>query len=320
MRLSASGGRVRQGRLGALSQRLVYSHAEYQAAQHSFRGGFEAYAEDGQVHLVNRVPLEDYVAGTVAREVYPAWEGVVLEVQAVIARTYALYHQRQRERQPFDLRADVLSQVYGGTDVVLPRVARAVEATRGQYLEYGGEPILAVFHSAAGGTTASAEEVWGKSIPYLGSVFVADEEDSPDTYWRIVLSQGTLGRVLGSLGYSLGRVRGVRVAKRSPSGRVLLLDVEGRRGRAEISGRALREALGAAVLRSTQFEIQPRGSDFIIVGSGSGHGVGLSQWGAFSMAQEGKSVKEIVQHFYPGTQLRGKGTDLEAFYAQGEKE
>ncbi len=190
---------------------------------------------------------------------------------------------------------------------------RAVAATRGEVLTWRGEPILAAFHSASGGRTASASEVWGQELPYLRSLPVPHEEDSPDTYWRARVTGTTLGRALAPLGRQLGAIRQVSVVDRSESGRVRSVRLSGTEGSGAISGRALRTALGEGVLRSTLFEIrtarEARSEDveFIFVGSGHGHGVGLSQWGAEAMARRGASYREILAAFYPGARLSRSG-------------
>jgi stage II sporulation protein D len=140
-------------------------------------------------------------------------------------------------------------------------------------------------------------------VPYLVSLAVEDEEDSPDTYWRATVSGTTLGRALASLGLRVGRVREVRVIERSESGRALRVAVRGDRGREKLDARALRSALGESVLRSTLFEIRPGDGGFVFVGSGHGHGVGMSQWGGQAMASRGASYREILAAFYPGTEV-----------------
>jgi stage II sporulation protein D len=103
-------------------------------------------------------------------------------------------------------------------------------------------------------------------------------------------------------------VTAASVAERSPSGRVKSIRIDGSAGTAIVSADPLRAALGEGVLRSTRFEIhpgrEPRPQDFVFVGSGRGHGVGMSQWGARAMAQRGAGYREILAHFYPGTALR----------------
>jgi stage II sporulation protein D len=268
------------------------------------RGRLEVRRVTSGIEVINHVGLEDYVAGTLGREVYPDWHSEMLKAQAVVTRTYALYQMARNRGTPFDVSAGTGSQVYGGVDAETASVRSAIRATRAEYLAYRREPILAVFHSASGGRTAAAEEVWGEPIPYLVSVEVENEEDSPDTYWRASVSRTTLGRALVPVGIQLGSVREVRVVERSPSGRALRVQVRGTKGTRDMEARALRTALGASVIRSTLFEIRPSEDGFVFVGSGHGHGVGMSQWGAQAMAESGADYREILEAFYPGTTVK----------------
>lgn len=259
------------------------------------------------LRVVNRVPLEDYVAGTLGREIYPGWHDETLKAQAVVSRTYALYRREREAGRSFDLGAGTSDQVYGGVGAETPRVRQAVAATRREILTHQGAPILSAFHSASGGQTESAQDVWGEKLPYLVSLPVPHEEDSPDTYWRARVTGTTLGRALAPLGLHLGAIRQVSVSDRSSSGRVRRLRLSGTEGSGTLSGRALRTALGEGVLRSTLFEIRDRDGEFIFVGSGHGHGVGMSQWGAEAMAQRGATYREILEAFYPGARLARSG-------------
>jgi stage II sporulation protein D len=267
-------------------------------------GDLEARREGRQVHVINRVGLEAYVAGTLGREVYTTWHPEMLKAQAVVARTYVLHQMDRNRDNGFDVEAGTNHQVYGGYDAETVSVRSATRATRGQYLSYRRKPILAAFHSASGGRTASAEEVWGERVPYLRSIVVENEEDSPDTYWRVSFSRTTLRRALAPAGIQVGPIQKVAVSKRSASGRALRVQVKGTRGMQAMEARALRDALGQSVVRSTLFKIRLSGDDVIFVGSGHGHGVGMSQWGAQAMAQSGAGYREILERFYPGTSFR----------------
>ncbi|RIL06489.1 MAG: hypothetical protein DCC71_06700 [Proteobacteria bacterium] len=257
----------------------------------------------GGLRVVNELPLEDYVAGTLLGEVVETWGDVVLRAQAVAIRTYAL-HRRAHPRSPdYDVEASTRGQVYIGLDGETERVREAVAATRGEVLTWDGAPILAAFHSAAGGRTASAEEVWGEALPYLVSVRIRGEEDSPDTYWRMRIARDELEGALAAAGVDVGRLERVAVAARSESDRVRAVRIEGSRDAATLSGEALRRALGASRLRSTVFDVRRAGDDFVFVGSGRGHGVGMSQWGARALARNGASHAQILARFYPGARL-----------------
>ncbi len=272
------------------------------------RGSLEVRRSPGGLRVVNRVPLEQYVAGTLGREIYPSWNPETLKAQAVVIRTYALHEQGRRSSRCFDLERGTRGQVYGGVDAETPGIVAAAAATRGEFLAWQGRPILAVYHSASGGRTASSEEVWGRALPYLVSRPVDHEEESPDTYWRAAFTGTTLGRALTPAGVQVGPVRELRVVERSPSGRALRVRVKGADGEAEIEARVLRRSLGNEVIRSTLFEIRPQDDGVVFVGSGHGHGVGMSQWGAEAMAKRGAGYHEILATFYPGTKLEGGKT------------
>ena len=269
----------------------------------AYRGAIEVLRTSEGLAVVNELPLERYLAGTLSREMYADWPREALRAQAVVARTYALYRRDRRGRATYDLDAGTSSQVYGGVAAETPAVWRAVGDTRGEVLVYRGEAIFAAYHSTSGGRTASSEEVWGQKLPYLRSVEVEGEEDSPDAYWRVRVSRTTLGRALDRLGLDVGSLRDVRVVERSESGRARWLRVEGSEGTARVEGRRLRSALGEGKVKSTKFEIRSVADGFLIVGSGRGHGVGMSQWGARALAQRGKGYRKILSTFYPGAKL-----------------
>jgi stage II sporulation protein D len=274
------------------------------------RGAVEVLAVDGAevpgrggLVVVNEVPLEEYLAGTLGREMYGSWDLGALKAQAVASRTYALHELEVRRDAPWHLRAGTRSQVYGGVEAESERVAAALEATRGEVLVENGHPILAAFHSSSGGRTASAREVWGEERSYLVSVPVEDEWDSPDSYWRARVTRGTLGRAVASLGTDVGPIAEVKILDRTDSGRVARVQFRGERGEVILTGRQLRGALGESKLKSTLFELREDGESFVFVGSGRGHGVGMSQWGARAMARRGDDYREILATFYPGAQI-----------------
>lgn len=294
------------GRL--VGSRLVLSATHgYRVEGVGYPGRIVVLRTSRGVAVVNQVPLEEYVAGTILREAYASWGPEVLRTQAVVARTYALHQALRRRGESWDLGAGTESQVYGGLPATRPESLRAARETRGEYLAWNGEPILAAFHSAAGGATASAEEVWGRPLPYLGVVEVPGEEDSPDTYWRARVSGAQLRSGLEKLGVRVGDVHELAVEERSASGRARLLRVRGSAGDARVEGRHLRSALGDRTIRSTLFEIRPDPTGFLFVGSGRGHGVGMSQWGARALVERGASYREILAHFYPGASLERAG-------------
>lgn len=257
---------------------------------------------DGML-VVNELPVERYVRGSLLREVHADWAPAVLRAQAVVMRTYALHRMQAAHADPFDLTSDVSSQMYGGLDAERPPAEDAVAATEGEVLVHGDRPILAAFHASSGGRTASAGEVWQHDVPYLVSRPVEGEQDGPDAYWRIGVDAATLGRALRDLGVEVGAVQDLEVAERSASGRARRLSLRGTRGVAEVRGIDLRRVL--PLLPSTLFEVFRRDGGFVFAGAGHGHGVGMSQRGARAMAERGASYRDILAWFYPGASLRG---------------
>src|SRR5687767_14954005 len=146
----------------------------------AYRGQIEVGVTGRKLSAINIDGVEQYLAGVVAREMPSSWPDEALKAQAVAARSYALAHRVAGK--PFDLYADVRSQVYGGVAAETPRVTAAVEATAGEVALFAGKVISAFFHSTSGGRTADVAEVFGESVPYL--VPVDDPWSSLSPYHR----------------------------------------------------------------------------------------------------------------------------------------
>lgn len=207
-----------------------------------YRGQIEVSVTGTKLDAINVVGLEQYLQGVVAQEMPSAWPEEALKAQAVAARSYAL--ARRLTGKPFDLYADVRSQVYGGIEGEHPRTTGAVQATKGIVLLWEGKPIDALFHSTSGGATLDAAEVFGKPVPYLVGVEDPYSALSPVHRWgptpvaEPVLRRGLKLRV---------PVTGLRLT-RGPSGRVSRVQVVTATGTSTVSGATLRLAGG---LRST---------------------------------------------------------------------
>lgn len=272
---------------------------------HPYRGRLQIRAEGEGLLVINELGIEDYLRAVVSKEMIPSWPLDALKAQAVAARTYALYQMDKRREYPFDVDATVLSQVYGGLAAERPATDRAVAETRGQVLRKGGRYVLAYFHANSGGFTEDAGNVWGVSLPYLQAV--KDPYSSrTDSAWNYGLSLAELSAHLARGGVRLGRIDQVNLLDRSGSGRIATLRVEGTGGNARLSGNRFRMSVGAGRMRSTLAQVNVRGDRLEMSGRGSGHGVGMSQWGAKAMAERGMSYREILAFYYPGTLLAAR--------------
>lgn len=255
----------------------------------------------GPALVVNVLPLEEYLYAVVPSEVPYGWPQEALKAQAICARTYAVREILNKKNAFYDVEANTNSQVYGGLEKEHPSTTKAVQDTTGVLAVYEENPIQAFFHSNSGGKTEVPENVWGgKRIPYLSTVASEFDRAGDNFYWKDLIPQETLDSKFSHL--KLGEIQSVQVLSRTGSGRVDLMELSGSEGSSRIRGREFRQTLGSSV-RSLRFGIQKEGSGYLVKGMGSGHGVGLSQWGSFGMAKENYNYVEILRHYYPGTDL-----------------
>lgn len=279
------------------------SHISVNGRQYA--GVIEVMDAKSGLLVVNELPLEVYISGIINNEISTKWPADVVKAQAVIARTYALYQRDKREGEPYHIEGSVLGQVYSGIAAEDEAALKAVKDTRGEVLYYNGGPALTVYHSNAGGKTDSSKDIWKVDYPYLTSVESPYDNDAPQFEWEYSIPALTLKEALRTSGYSIGEPESITVEALTPAGRVRALSIKDYEGRVlKISGENLRKAAGYSLLRSSIFSAEKRADTFVFRGKGSGHGVGLSQWGAKGMAENGYSYREIIRHYYPGTALR----------------
>ncbi len=249
--------------------------------------------------------LETYLLGVVLAEMPAEFEPEALKAQSVAARTYtqkALQatgkHDGALCSDPGCCQAYIAPEAYlarGGTRENLEKVRLAVDATAPLVLTYEGALIEATYFSCSGGRTEEAVAVWGAEFPYLQSVESPGEELAPYDSDTVTLSraqfESALGLTLtGEPGSWIGTVtftQGGGVAEMEICGTVF-------------TGTQLRSRLN---LRSTAMTILPEGETVTIETRGYGHRVGMSQYGAEAMALSGSDFRQILAHYYPGTEL-----------------
>lgn len=256
------------------------------------------------VLVINQVDLEEYVKGVVPAEVNSAWHPEMLKVQAVAARTYALYQHMLSASRDYDVAASIQDQVYRGRQGVDARVEQAVESTRGLVVTHQGAPIYAAFSSTAAGLTEDAVIVWSKDLPYLKGVECPFDLDSPYYQWKASFKIDTLEKNLRQQGFAVGTIATLTPLVYSRAGRVATLRILHSKGELILRGEELRKALGYTVVPSTQFMIESIGQEVVLSGYGAGHAVGLCQWGAKELAELGYSFSSILRYYYPGTELQ----------------
>ena len=264
---------------------------------------------DGEIR---ELPLEDYVVGVLAGEMPASFAPEALKAQAVAARTYALYCAASSKHAGADvcgkpgccqawLDEGQLRHSWGGEyEPKLARLRAAVEQTAGEYLCYEGAPVLAAFHASSAGATEASAAIWNAQ-PYLVSVPSPESADTvphyvsrllcaPLDFRDSLLAAHPEADLSGEPETWLGPV------ERDGSGRVAAVTLGG----VSVPGIELRALFS---LRSTAFTLSCGAEGFCFTVTGSGHGVGMSQYGAEVMAQNGADYREILAHYYPGTTL-----------------
>ncbi|HZZ83451.1 MAG TPA: SpoIID/LytB domain-containing protein [Anaeromyxobacteraceae bacterium] len=253
------------------------------------------------LEVIHDLPMERYVAAVIGGEMPLSFPPAALEAQAVAARTYAVGKKIEAEQagRLWHLGATVLDQVYKGAGRLDPRALAAARETAGEVLAKDHLPVEAYFHSACGGRTERGADALARDLPYLQAVECGHCKEAPRYRWSARFDAAEVGRAAG-----LGRAAtGARVAARTASGRAARVEVTAGSRRATVSAVALRQRLGYERLPSLAFEVERDGKVFRFDGQGSGHGAGMCQWGAAGMAREGAGYREILAHYYPGTEL-----------------
>ncbi|GAC1345599.1 MAG: SpoIID/LytB domain-containing protein [Myxococcales bacterium] len=273
-------------------------------------GRVEAWSEKGGLVLVNALDLEDYVAAVVASEVPSSWPAAALQAQAVAARTYAVAQKiAQGPGARAHLGASVLDQVYAGAAHLESGARKASRATAGEVLTWEAAPIAAYFSSSCGGRGESGEAAFRLppgSTPYLPGGDDGDADaGAPRREWTVRKSLAELSALLRKANRLQAAVSGISVGATTPSGRVsrVLLRTAGGR-EVPMSGAELRQLVGYTALPSLWFTVAVEGGAAVFRGRGSGHGVGLCQWGARGRAVRGETYRQILAHYYPGAEIR----------------
>jgi stage II sporulation protein D len=286
----------------------------------SYRGTIEISVRDGHLALIDRIPLEDYLRGVLPSEIPSSFSREALRAQAIAARTYAITSGPKHGAEGFDLCDGSHCQVYLGVSEERPATDAAVRDTAGLVLTYDHKLIQAVYCDSCGGRTAGNEAAWRGSnpLPYLRPVRDADEHgalccDSPRNVWTRQIPQSKLAAALVRFGVA-APITAIEPASADANGRPQEYMIHGSQGDVTIHAGVLRDsvnrALGATTLPSADFAAAPNGDSFVFAGRGSGHGVGLCQWGANAMAKAGRTAAEILAHYYTGTTIEPVSAEM----------
>ena len=255
---------------------------------------------------IDSIPFEEYIVGVLAGEMPIYFDKEAFKAQAVAARSYAFKRMEYNKDNDYDVVDSIMNQVYLDDNylkdvwgdnyiVIINKLREAVNETALEYLDYNGEVIDALFFSTSNGYTEDAATVFSVDLPYLKSVKSGWDERTSSAFRSTTTMN--INDFYSKLGLEYSDNFDVQVLKRSSTNRIITISVNGK----EFSARTLYDKLS---LKSTDFSLKRDGDKVIIDTVGYGHGVGMSQYGAKGMAEEGYNYKEILSYYYSGTSIK----------------
>ena len=248
------------------------------------------------------IDIEEYVAGVLGGEMKNDWPEEALKAQAILARTFVMEFlvTKKSKYEGADVSTDIEEAQAWNKAAVNDRIKKAVQDTTGMVLAHGGQYVKAWFHAHAGGKTATAVEGLNYKEAEPPYIQVVDSPDSPeapkeDANWQVEYPKETIIQAVRKTGKEITDFNDIKVNARGPSGRAVSLSLDG----IVVPAPELRIALDSTKMKSTFLtDIKRVGDKVVFSGKGYGHGVGMSQWGAYAMAKNGKSATEIIQHYF----------------------
>lgn len=253
---------------------------------------------------IKEMAVSDYLFGVLAGEMPALYEEEALKAQAVCAYTFTLWRQKGNKDKDYDITDNYkVDQCYiteesarekwgSHADEYVLKLQNVIADTQNEVLTYNGEIILSVYHAVSGGSTESAENVWGGDYPYLQSVSSVGDKLAKNYLSQAEFTAEEIKKAFESTEEITKNP--FTDFKRTDAGTVKTVKFCGK----EYKGSEIREKLD---LKSSNFETEFKDGKVIFTVYGYGHGVGMSQNGANYMAQQGSDYKEILAHYYKGT-------------------
>jgi len=260
-----------------------------------------------QEQRYEEMDIETYIEGVLAGEMRNDWPMEALKAQAILARTFTLkfVSEKQSKYENADISTDIAEAQAYNESAVNDRIRRAVAETKGMVLSCGGQLPYAWFHAHSGGMTETAKaglEYAQDEPAYTQSVEGMESDKAPTTVknWTARFSAREVGEACAKTGVETGPVESISIGEKAPSGRVLTLLVNNM----HVSAPKLRLQLDSTRFKSAMLsEVTVQDGEVVLRGTGYGHGVGMSQWGAYGMAEQGSTAEQIVQHYFKGVEI-----------------
>ena len=255
---------------------------------------------------VEEMDLETYLMGVVAGEMRNDWPIEALKAQAILARTFTMgfLSTKTSQYEGADISTDIHEAQAYNADAINDRIREAVNETRGIVMTADGEFTQAWFHAHSGGKTELPTKAleYTSDPSYLKVVDSPEPEEAPEEVkrWKASFTLDEVKKACADAGVQVESIQSFEIGEKGESGRAVSFLVNGK----SVSAPAFRLHIGASKLKSTLIDAVSLDKDSVtFTGSGFGHGAGMSQWGAYAMAKDGKSAEDIVEHYYSGVNL-----------------
>lgn len=265
---------------------------------------------------IEEIPIDEYLYGVVSAEMPASFETEALKAQAVVARTYTIYkiQTNKGKHEGADIcdnstccqawiskedRFNKWEETSRQTN--WDKIVNAVNSTKGKIVTYNGKPINAFFHSNSGGKTETTINVWGgDNYPYLQSVATSGEDTYSQYKSEVILSKEEFVNKIkekhSDFSINFNEENCIQILEYTEGNRVKTIKI----GNLNLSGVEVRTLLN---LKSANFTINVEENNIKFAVLGYGHGVGMSQTGADSMAKQGSNYEDIIKHFYTGVEI-----------------
>ncbi len=270
----------------------------------AYRGLLELRQEGERLMCINHVSLEDYVCSVLRTESWPGWPLEVNKVLAIAVRSYvlAMIARAQRVKRPYHVGNTNYHQTYTG-DHDDPVIKKAVEQTKGQYLSYRNEPVLAMFDACCGGVVpAQVSTVDFNDAPYLYRQYACTHcKNSRGYRWTLEVHLPDIEKKMAHELKRGKRIKEIKVARKDKAGLVNNIIVKSGKKTVNLSYTNFKSYVKG--IKSRCFLISQKPGVIVVNGKGIGHHLGLCQWGAKKMVTDGWRMQDVLKFYYPHTQI-----------------
>ncbi|MEE1200230.1 MAG: SpoIID/LytB domain-containing protein [Christensenellales bacterium] len=295
------------GKSGSIENKMVEKPELPERLELNDKGIPELDVYNTETDQVEEMDIETYVAGVVAGEMKNDWPMEALKAQSILARTFVLKFcdDKTSAYDDADISTDVREAQAYAPENINDRIRQAVQETEGTVMSSNGDSVHAWFFAHAAGRTelpSVALDFKEADPSYLSSVESPDSDQAPESVqqWTATFTKEEIKKACADAGVLIDTVDSVQIGEKGVSGRAKTLLINGK----TVSAPTFRIAIGANELKSTLLDgINVTNGEVEFHGRGFGHGVGMSQWGAYQLAEDGSSAEEIVQHYFQGIDL-----------------